>query len=72
MRLESCVAVAVASSCSSDSTPSMGTFICRDAAVRSKKQNLEFRVCMWKQAVTIDVIHCPQTYLGKCVFSSKS
>ena len=41
--LGSCVAVAVvwAASCSSDLTPSLGTFICCSAAIKSKKIKLK-------------------------------
>ena len=38
MRLGSGIAVAVAGSCNSDSIPSLGTFICHGAALKSQKK----------------------------------
>ena len=46
MRLESCVAVGVfvASSCSSGSTPSLGSSICRRYGSKKKKKKKEKRI----------------------------
>ena len=59
-----CVAVAVAGSCSSDSTCSLGTSICHGCGPKKKKKNLKFRVKMKKeQAMEILYYHDVFKYL---------